>query len=80
MLRLSTFIFAFFTAATAGAVTLTLERVQDYEFAHSPQLAAARLRIEEARGRLQQSGQLNNPELELEFNRHTVGPEGSASK
>lgn len=66
------------STATAGAVTLTLERAPDYALEHNPQLAAARLRIEEARGRLQQSGRLGNPELELDFTRHTIGPEGSA--
>ena len=65
------------SAAAAHAVTLSLERVPYYVLAHNKALAAARLRIDEARGRLRQSGRLNNPELELEFTRHTVGPEGS---
>lgn len=77
MFRLSTTILILVTAS-AGAVTLPLDRVPDYALAHNPTLAAARLRIEEARGRLQQSGRLSNPELELDFTRHTVGPEGSA--
>lgn len=65
-------------SAWAGGVTLTVEGAADYALRHNPALAAARLRIEEARGRLQQSGRLSNPEIELEFTRHTTGPEGSA--
>ncbi len=77
MFRLFITILTLATAA-ARAVTLPLDRVPDYALAHNPALGAARLRIEEARGRLQQSGRLSNPELDLEFTRHTVGPEGSA--
>ena len=66
------------TGAWAGAVSLTVEGAAAHALQRNPTLAAARLRIEEARGRLQQSGRLSNPELELEFTRHTVGPEGSA--
>jgi cobalt-zinc-cadmium efflux system outer membrane protein len=70
--------FACAASAWAGSVSLSVEGAADYALKHNPTLAAARLRIEEARGRLQQSGRLSNPELELEFTRHTVGPEGSA--
>ena len=66
------------TGAWAGAVSLTVEGAAAHALQRNPTLAAARLRIEEARGRLQQSGRLSNPELDLEFTRHTVGPEGSA--
>jgi len=65
-------------SAWAGSVSLSVEGAADYALKRNPTLAAARLRIEEARGRLQQSGRLSNPELELDFTRHTVGPEGSA--
>ena len=78
MFRISTTILIILATATAGAVTLPLDRVPDYALAHNPTLAAARLRIEEARGRLQQSGRLSNPELELDFTRNTMGREGSA--
>jgi cobalt-zinc-cadmium efflux system outer membrane protein len=64
--------------AWAGSLTLSVEGAAGYTLKHNPTMAAARLRIEEARGRLQQSGRLSNPELELEFTRHTAGPEGSA--
>jgi len=53
--------------ATASALTLPLERVPTHAVAHNPQLAAAQLRIEEARGRLRQSGRLTNPELGTEY-------------
>lgn len=62
--------------ARAGGVALTIDAAADYARQHNPALAAARLRIEEARGRWQQSGRLSNPELELEFTRMTSGPEG----
>ena len=74
-----TFTFIFILAASAGAaeVRLTLDSAADYALTHNPTLAAARLRIEEARGRLQQSGRLSNPELEFDFTRNTMGREGS---
>ena len=65
-------------SAWAGSVPLSVEGAAGYALKRNPTLAAARLRIEEARGRLQQSGRLSNPELELDFTRNTVGPEGSA--
>lgn len=64
--------------ARAGALSLTVDGAADFALRRNPNLAAARLRIEEARGRLQQSGRLSNPELELDFTRHTTGREGSA--
>jgi cobalt-zinc-cadmium efflux system outer membrane protein len=75
------FIFILLTSASlaqAGGIALSVDGAADYALKHNPTLAAARLRIEEARGRLQQSGRLSNPELELDFTRHTAGPEGSA--
>lgn len=74
MLRLFTFIFLL-AAARAGAVTLPLSRAPDYALAHNPQLAAARLRIEEARGRLTAAGRLRNPEIELDFSQNVRTPE-----
>lgn len=65
--------------AAAGTVSLTVDGTASFALKHNPALAAARLRIEEARGRLHQSGRLSNPELELELARHTRGREGSAS-
>ncbi len=61
----------------AGGVALSVDGAADYALKHNPTLAAARLRIEEARGRLQQSGRLSNPELELEWQRMTRGQEGA---
>src|SRR5688572_30214000 len=54
----------------AGEVRLTPASAADYARRHNPALAAARFRIDEARGRLTQSGRLSNPELEFEF-RHS---------
>ena len=73
------FIYLFILSAAlaqAGGVALTIDATADYALKHNPTLAAARLRIDEARGRLQQSGRLSNPELEVEFTRMTRGPEG----
>lgn len=56
-------------------MALTLDRVPGYALAHNPQLAAARLRIEEARGRLLGSGRLANPALEAEFSQNARTPE-----
>src|SRR5262245_54871871 len=60
----------------ASGASFTVDAAADYAIKHNPVLAAARLRIEEARGRLQQSGRLSNPELELDFVRNTMGREG----
>jgi len=66
------------TFAWAGNTTFSVDGAASYALKHNPNLAAARFRIEEARGRLQQTGRLSNPELELDFTRHTTGREGSA--
>jgi cobalt-zinc-cadmium efflux system outer membrane protein len=71
------FFFACAASAWAGSVSLSVEGAADYALKQNPTLAAARLRIEEARGRLQQSGRLSNPELESGFTRNTMGREGS---
>jgi cobalt-zinc-cadmium efflux system outer membrane protein len=65
--------------ASAGAqdVRLTAENAPDYALRHNPALTAARFRIDEARGRLNQSGRLANPELGLEFDRGMRKPEGA---
>lgn len=63
--------------AWAEPLTLSSEGAVIYALKHNPTLSVARLRIEEARGRLQQSGRLANPELELEFTRNTMGREGA---
>ena len=49
------------------AVVVTLESIADRIRAQNPDLAAARLRIQEALGRMNQSGRLANPELESGF-------------
>jgi len=72
-------ILAFATSAWAGRVAFSVDGTAGYALTHNPTLAAARLRIEEARGRLQQSGRLSNPELELNLARNTRGPEGFAA-
>jgi cobalt-zinc-cadmium efflux system outer membrane protein len=53
-------------AAEAGVV-VSLASIGDRVRAQNPDLAAARLRIREALGRMNQSGRLANPELEAGF-------------
>lgn len=62
-------------SAQAAGVALSIDGAADYALKHNPTLAAARWRIEEARGRWQQSGRLQNPELEVEYARMTRGQE-----
>ncbi len=53
-----------------SSLVITLASVRDRVRSQNPDLAAARLRIQEALGRMNQSGRLSNPELEtsLEHN------------
>lgn len=53
--------------AWAGEVRLPLEAAPGYALRHNLPLAAARLRIDEARGRVLGAGRLTNPEVDLEF-------------
>ncbi len=53
----------FATVAQAG--DFTLESAVRYAHEHNPDLAAARMRIEEARGRRTNAGRLMNPELQI---------------
>ncbi|HEX8309981.1 MAG TPA: hypothetical protein VF614_01610, partial [Chthoniobacteraceae bacterium] len=62
-------------AYAANGVQLTVDNVAEYARQKSPQLSAARYRIEEARGRLEGAGRLTNPELEVEFAQDTRMPE-----
>lgn len=79
MILRTLFLFPFLCSSLvfAGGVTLTPEGASAFALKHNPSLLAARLGIEEARGRLEKSGRLSNPELELEFNRNTRGSESA---
>ncbi|RYD39919.1 MAG: hypothetical protein EOP85_15145, partial [Verrucomicrobiaceae bacterium] len=54
-------------ALAEPGVVVSLASVGDRVRAQNPDLAAARLRIKEANGRLTQSGRLQNPELGFEL-------------
>jgi cobalt-zinc-cadmium efflux system outer membrane protein len=54
----------------ADTVHLTLSSAPAYALKHNPDLAAARLRIAEAQGRLAQSGRLSNPEFEFDYSKN----------
>jgi cobalt-zinc-cadmium efflux system outer membrane protein len=77
MLRFTLFFLLGVACVQAGGVALNIDATADYALKHNAALAAARLRIDEARGRLLQSGRLNNPELELEYSHMTRGQEGA---
>lgn len=64
----------FTTTALAGRPIITLDSIATRVRADNPVLAAARLRIAEARGRLVQSGRLRNPEVEFDYARNTSMP------
>lgn len=51
------------TAATAATVPISLSQSATYVRQNNPDLKAARLRIDEAKGRLLGSGRLSNPEV-----------------
>lgn len=55
---------------------ITLDTVAGQVHANNPQLAAARWRIQEAVGRMNQSGRLSNPELETSFESNSRLREG----
>ena len=58
-------------SAWADGGSITLDSVGDRVRRHNPQLAAARLRIEEARGRLDSAGRLSNPSVGLDSRNET---------
>jgi cobalt-zinc-cadmium efflux system outer membrane protein len=63
----------------AGAPLITLDEIPAKVRGQNRDLAAARLRIAEARGRLEQSGRLTNPELEFDYSGNTKTPENTIS-
>lgn len=76
-------IFALFALLTANArlmaepsLVITLAGVTERVRAQNPDLAAARLRIGEAMGRMKQAGRLENPELETSAEQNTDFREG----
>jgi cobalt-zinc-cadmium efflux system outer membrane protein len=60
------------------ALTLPFDKAAAYAVEHSPELKAARLRIEEAKGRCIASGRPQNPELEMEWSRASGGSRRSS--
>jgi cobalt-zinc-cadmium efflux system outer membrane protein len=59
-----------------SSVVVTLSGVRDRVRSQNPDLAAARLHIQEALGRMNQSGRLANPELETAFEHNPSSREG----
>ncbi len=63
--------------AAEPALVITLARVPERVCAQNPDLAAARLRINEAVGRMKQAGRLTNPGLETSFEHNSRFREGT---
>lgn len=59
-----------------SSVVVTLGSIGDRIRAQNPDLAAARLRIQEAVGRMNQSGRLSNPDLDTSFEHNSRFREG----
>lgn len=59
----------------AHAESASPEWIVAHALTHNPDLIAARLRVEEARGRLAQAGRPSNPVFETELRQHTNGRE-----
>lgn len=65
-----------FPLGAEPALVITLTGVPERVRAQNPDLAAARLRIDEALGRMKQTGRLSNPELETSFEQNARFREG----
>ena len=61
----------------AGAGTYTPDSAATYALTHNPDLAAARIGVDQAKARLLQAGGLSNPELESEVRPNLAGREFS---
>lgn len=62
-------LFSLLLSAQLAAATLSVDEAAQRTLRENPSLRAARWRIEEARGRIVQSGRLANPELDLSYSR-----------
>lgn len=58
-------------------VALTVEGASAHALRHNADLAAARLRIDEAGGRLRQAGRFSNPEIEAEYRQNVRSRENT---
>ncbi len=79
MFRILLILLSAASLAVAGEIRVTPESAGSYAVRHHPGLAAARLKVAEARGRLRQAGRMPNPEVELGFSRNVDKPEGGGS-
>ncbi len=69
-------VFLLFLPACLAAESFTVETAVARALAHNPGLAAARLTLTEAQGRLDQAGLLANPDLTSEFKPNLQGQQG----
>jgi outer membrane protein TolC len=77
MIRLHATILFFSLSVAGWAERFSLDSAASFAIKHNPELAAARFNIEEARGRLLQSGRRANPEFESEIKPNVRGREYS---
>jgi cobalt-zinc-cadmium efflux system outer membrane protein len=77
MIRQLCYLSIFIASATAADIELSLDRADEHVLSHNPALTAARVRIEEARGRFRQAGRPSNPELEIEYSKNVRSPENA---
>lgn len=64
------------STTAAEALVISLQSIPDRINKQNPDLAAARYRIAEAQGRLNQAGLRSNPELEIEWGQNAAFEEG----
>ncbi|MEQ1860862.1 MAG: TolC family protein [Chthoniobacteraceae bacterium] len=74
MLRFHLIFLALIVSALAAPRTFTLDSIPARVRTSNLELAAARMRIAEAQGRLTHAGRLGNPELEFDYARDTAAP------
>ncbi len=77
MLRSLILLLTFASCACAGGLPLSVEGAAAFALAHNASLSAARLRIDEARGRLLQAGRLANPEIDADYRQNVRSRENS---
>jgi len=72
---LPAFLLLIHTTVVAAGITLSLDGINERVRRQNPQLVAARIRIEEAHGRLDHAGRLANPDLDFDFAQNVRAPE-----
>lgn len=77
MFRSITLLLACASCAWAGHLSLSVDGAAEFALRHNQSLSAARLRIDEAQGRLRNAGRFSNPEIEADYRQNVKSPENS---